>query len=81
MFKTLKPGRSLGRKLSLCSAALAALLVLCSGCDDQVRHAVRQGAFEVFSSGLDTFYSEVSSGISQGLSDLADDGQAAAQTP
>jgi hypothetical protein len=54
-----------------------------TGCDDQVRHDVRQGAYGVFSAGLSTFYSELSGGITDGISDLADQSSAirTAQTP
>lgn len=78
-------GRSAGRKLGLWSAEIAAVLALatCGGCDQQVRQDVRQGAYDVFSAGLSSVYSELSSGITTGISDLADKSSAAdaARTP
>ncbi|HOO16754.1 MAG TPA: hypothetical protein PK920_01335 [Phycisphaerae bacterium] len=65
-----------GRNLGLWGATFAAVLAMsiCTGCNDSVRREVRQGAYEVFSAGLDVFYSELGAGITNGISEL---GQAA----
>ncbi len=68
-----KPEQLSGRRLSLLGAGLAGLLTLlatATGCDDQVRHDIRQGAYDVFSAGLDTLSSELTSGVTTGLSDF-----------
>lgn len=77
-----KMRRSAGRKLGLWSAGIAALaLATCAGCNDEIRHDVRQGAYDVFSAGLSSVYSELSSGITSGISDLASKSSAANRQP
>ena len=73
MTNAVKTDRPAGRKLGLWGAGFAAMLALamCTGCDKRIRSDIRQGAYEVFSAGLDTFYSELSSGITTGIGDLA----------
>jgi hypothetical protein len=74
--------RAAWRKVGLWSAGVAAVvaLVACSGCNEQIRQDVRQGAYDVFSAGLSSFYSAVSSGITNGISDLASQ-NTSSQTP
>ncbi|NLG43807.1 MAG: hypothetical protein GX547_11210 [Phycisphaerae bacterium] len=66
-----------GRKLGLWGAAFAAVLAIsiCTGCNDSIRREVRQGAYDVFSAGLDAFYSELGAGITTGINELGQAGR------
>ena len=56
-----------GGRFCAWSAALALLLVGAPGCNDTIRRQVRQGALDVFETGLNTFYSELSSNVVDAL--------------
>lgn len=49
---------------------LALVLLTCTGCDDSIREELRQGAFTVFETGVDTFYDELSGNLVGAIGDL-----------
>ncbi len=61
-------------------AALVMGLCLLSGCDDRIRQTVRQGAYDVFESGMTTFYGELTGAVTTGIHDLTDDSTAVDDT-
>ena len=57
-------------KICAVSAAMITLLlvlVICPGCDDSIRTELRQGAYDVFETGLNTFYSELTTGVTEAV--------------
>ena len=46
---------------------LLLVLVICPGCDDSIRTELRQGVYDVFETGLDTFYSELTTGVTEAV--------------
>lgn len=71
-------GRPGGRRSPRAAGAVLALglvgLLTCTGCNELLRTVVRQGAYEVFQTGTETFYSELTTGLTDWIQQIGPSG-------